>query len=181
MTRRRISPSAVEMRGEIESSSTEVCVETPASARHFAEPCTSDLTKVPHNALHLRLCIPRAMAHPFPYTYYSCDCYDSKVTTISAKRTSQPPPAEDEDERTFDPRSPRSNYSLYPLEHLLYCEDCQQIRCPRCVIEETLNWFCPSCLFEVPSSVVKSDGNRYGELPCLNSIEHFKARTWIGC
>ncbi|KAF2024944.1 dynactin-like protein Arp1 p62 subunit RO2 [Setomelanomma holmii] len=66
----------------------------------------------------------------------------------------------DEEDGTFDPRNPRSNYSLYPIEHLLYCEDCLQIRCPRCVIEETLNWYCPSCLFEVPSSVVKSDGNR---------------------
>lgn len=102
----------------------------------------------------------RVMAQMFPYTYYSCDCYDSNVTSVPAKRSSKPPPAEDEDERTFDPRSPRSNYSLYPLEHLLYCEDCRQIRCPRCVLEETLNWFCPSCLFEVPSSVVKSDGNR---------------------
>ncbi|KAF2477072.1 dynactin Arp1 p62 subunit RO2 [Lindgomyces ingoldianus] len=100
------------------------------------------------------------MAQPFPYTYYSCDCYDSKITPNPSKRASQPPPADDEDERTFDPRNPRSNYSLYPLEHLLYCEDCQQIRCQRCVIEETLNWFCPSCLFEVPSSVIKSDGNR---------------------
>ncbi|KAF2201830.1 hypothetical protein GQ43DRAFT_20103 [Delitschia confertaspora ATCC 74209] len=99
------------------------------------------------------------MAQPFPYTYYVCDCYDSK-TKVSAKRSSQPPPADDEDERTFDPRNPRSNYSLYPLEHLLYCEDCQQIRCSRCVIEETLNWYCPSCLFEVPSSLVKSEGNR---------------------
>ncbi|KAF2175662.1 dynactin Arp1 p62 subunit RO2 [Zopfia rhizophila CBS 207.26] len=100
------------------------------------------------------------MAQPFPYTYYSCDCYDSKTASIPTKRSSQPPPPEDEDERTFDPRNPRSNYSLYPLEHLLYCEDCQQIRCPRCVIEETLNWFCPSCLFEVPSSMIKSEGNR---------------------
>ncbi|ORY06130.1 dynactin-like protein Arp1 p62 subunit RO2 [Clohesyomyces aquaticus] len=100
------------------------------------------------------------MAQPFPYTYYSCDCYDSKVAPNPPKRASQPPPADDEDERTFDPRNARSNYSLYPLEHLLYCEDCQQIRCQRCVIEETLNWFCPSCLFEVPSSVIKSDGNR---------------------
>lgn len=100
------------------------------------------------------------MSQSFPYTYYSCDCYDTNATTAAAKRTSQPPTAEDEDERTFDPRSPRANYSLYPLEHLLYCEDCQQIRCPRCVIEETLNWFCPSCLFEVPSSVIKTDGNR---------------------
>ncbi|KAF2875635.1 dynactin-like protein Arp1 p62 subunit RO2 [Massariosphaeria phaeospora] len=98
------------------------------------------------------------MAQPFPYTYYACDCFDSN-TAASASRAAQTP-ADDEDARTFDPRSPRSNYALYPLEHLLYCEDCQQIRCPRCVIEETLNWYCPSCLFEVPSSVVKSDGNR---------------------
>ncbi|KAF2275521.1 uncharacterized protein EI97DRAFT_494765 [Westerdykella ornata] len=101
------------------------------------------------------------MAYTFPYTYYSCSCHETRISPGASKRSSHPPPAEDEeDEQTFDPKNPRSNYSLYPLEHLLYCEDCRQIRCPRCVIEETLNWFCPSCLFEVPSSVVKSDGNR---------------------
>ncbi|KAF1958118.1 hypothetical protein CC80DRAFT_558856 [Byssothecium circinans] len=99
------------------------------------------------------------MAQPFPYTYYACDCYDNN-TPLPSKRASQILAEAEEDERDFDPRNPRSNYSLYPLEHLLYCEDCQQIRCPRCVTEETLNWYCPSCLFEVPSSVVKSDGNR---------------------
>jgi len=99
------------------------------------------------------------MAQSFPYTYYACDCFDSTTTTAS-KRASQILAEAEEDERDFDRRSPRANYSLFPLEHLLYCEDCQQIRCPRCVIEETLNWYCPSCLFEVPSSVVKSDGNR---------------------
>lgn len=98
------------------------------------------------------------MAQAFPYTYYACDCFDS--TTTTTKRASQLLAGADEEDRNFDPRHPRSNYALYPLEHLLYCEDCQQIRCPRCVIEETLNWYCPSCLFEVPSSVVKSDGNR---------------------
>ena len=99
------------------------------------------------------------MAQTFPYTYYACDCYDSNTST-TAKRASQLLADADDEDVTFDPRSRRSNYALYPLEHLLYCEDCQQIRCPRCVIEETLNWYCPSCLFEVPSSVVKSDGNR---------------------
>ncbi|KAH9873349.1 hypothetical protein J1614_005747 [Plenodomus biglobosus] len=100
------------------------------------------------------------MAQAFPYTYYACDCFDSNAAVTSTKRASQLLAAAEEDEGTFDPQSPRANYSLYPLEHLLYCEDCQQIRCPRCVIEETLNWYCPHCLFEVPSSVVKSDGNR---------------------
>jgi dynactin-4 len=99
------------------------------------------------------------MANAFPYTYYACDCFDSNSTT-SARRASPSLADADEEDGTFDPRNPRSNYALFPLEHLLYCEDCQQIRCPRCVIEETLNWYCPSCLFEVPSSVVKSDGNR---------------------
>lgn len=99
------------------------------------------------------------MAQAFPYTYYACDCFDSNNVTAT-KQTSHVLAATDDEEETLDPRNPRSNFALYPLEHLLYCEDCLQIRCPRCVIEETLNWYCPNCLFEVPSSVVKSDGNR---------------------
>ncbi|KAF3918502.1 hypothetical protein ABW21_db0205681 [Orbilia brochopaga] len=68
---------------------------------------------------------------------------------------------EDEDgENNFDPRDPRAAFSLFPIENLLYCEDCHQIRCPRCVQDEIVCWYCPSCLFEVPSSTVKSDGNR---------------------
>lgn len=103
------------------------------------------------------------MAQAFPYTFYSCPCVDTSTPSsrVRDKRSSQYSiHANEEDERTFDPRNPRSNYSLYPLEHLLYCEDCHQIRCPRCVSEEVITWFCPSCLFEVPSSNVRSDGNR---------------------
>ncbi|CAL5867559.1 uncharacterized protein PFLUO_LOCUS1778 [Penicillium psychrofluorescens] len=74
---------------------------------------------------------------------------------------------EDEEEQTFDPRSPRSNFSLYPPEQLLYCEDCHQIKCPRCITEEIVSWYCPNCLFETPSSMVKSDGNRCGR-NCFN-------------
>ncbi|KAL5116425.1 hypothetical protein ACEQ8H_005661 [Pleosporales sp. CAS-2024a] len=129
------------------------------------------------------------MAQSFPYTYYACDCFESNTPTL-AKRASHNPAEADEEDRTFDPRSPRANYALYPLEHLMYCEDCQQIRCPRCVIEETLNWYCPSCLFEVPSSVVKSDGNRctrncFNCPVCVspltvNSIENPEAPTATG-
>lgn len=63
-------------------------------------------------------------------------------------------------EDEFNPHNARSNYSLYPYSHLLYCDECQQIRCPKCWTDEITAWYCPSCLFEVPSSVVKSDGNR---------------------
>ena len=98
-----------------------------------------------------KLPITRAMIS-FPYTYISCPCTDA----------GNAPPDDDEEEQewTFDPSSPRANYSLYPLEHLMYCEDCHQIRCPRCTIEEIVCWYCPTCLFEMPSSMLRSDGYR---------------------
>lgn len=105
------------------------------------------------------------MASAAPYTYIQCPCSSSSSATDSTSDTSGTAAESGEDgygddDRTFDPRAPRSNYSLYPLEHLMYCGDCQQIRCQRCVNEEIVTYYCPSCLFEVPSSNIKSEGNR---------------------
>ncbi|KAF7729555.1 hypothetical protein EC973_004230 [Apophysomyces ossiformis] len=52
-----------------------------------------------------------------------------------------------------------SNY-LYPLSRLYFCEDCHQIRCPSCVQDEIVCYYCPNCLFEVPTASVKSEKNR---------------------
>lgn len=99
------------------------------------------------------------MTFTAPYTYIQCPC-----SSDQADRDSRGEPAQDatenNGEHTFNPRAPRSNYSLYPLEYLLYCEECQQIRCPKCVNEEVVTYFCPNCLFEVPSSNLRSEGNR---------------------
>src|SRR5689334_5970004 len=116
------------------------------------------------------------MARPFPYTFISCPCAETSPTPPSAPTTNrlskdlsnlalgahQQHEDEDTDEegKTFDPRSPRANYSLYPPEHLLYCEDCHQIKCPRCITEEIVCYYCPNCLFETPSSMARSEGNR---------------------
>ncbi|KAK8088795.1 dynactin p62 family protein [Apiospora hydei] len=104
------------------------------------------------------------MASFTPYTYIQCPCFDLSNQTRhsdgSPSPTSQDLPEDDDEDHAFDPRSPRSNYSLYPLEYLLYCVDCHQIRCPRCVSEELVTIYCPSCLFEVGSSSVKTEGNR---------------------
>lgn len=43
-----------------------------------------------------------------------------------------------------------ANY-LYPLSRLYFCEDCHQIRCPSCVQDEIVSYYCPNCLFEVLS------------------------------
>ncbi|KAL8852088.1 MAG: hypothetical protein Q9221_003018 [Calogaya cf. arnoldii] len=93
----------------------------------------------------------------FPYTYISCPCTD---VSVPVKKESELETNDEEQERTFDPRSLRTSYSLYPLDHLMYCEDCQQIRCSRCTIEEIVCWYCPGCLFEIPTSQIKSEGNR---------------------
>ncbi|KAK3295208.1 dynactin subunit 4 [Chaetomium fimeti] len=105
------------------------------------------------------------MAALTPYTYIQCPCSD--FSTLGRPSDPNPPTGTEaevdddgDDDRTFDPRAPRANYSLYPLEYLLYCEDCHQIRCPRCIAEEIVTYYCPNCLFEVPSSNLKSEGNR---------------------
>lgn len=103
------------------------------------------------------------MASLYPYTYISCPCSNSIGKIVHSKRASREIELEDEneeEEKTFDPRHPRSNFSLFPPEHLLYCEECHDIKCPRCVTEEIICWYCPSCLFEVPSSTVRADNNR---------------------
>ncbi|BCR85583.1 putative dynactin Arp1 p62 subunit RO2 [Aspergillus chevalieri] len=117
------------------------------------------------------------MSRPFPYTYISCPCADTPVPDPARKRRSRESPQkanpdapgtdekgtimeDEEEEQTFDPRCPRSNFSLYPPEQLLYCEDCHQIKCPRCITEEIVCWYCPNCLFETPSSMVRSESNR---------------------
>lgn len=96
----------------------------------------------------------------FPYFYIRCPCTDVSTPIKGQYRPSNGSEEDEEEERTFDPKSPRANFSLYPLEHLQYCEDCHEIRCPRCIIEEIACWYCPSCLFELPSTIVKGDGCR---------------------
>ncbi len=105
------------------------------------------------------------MAVTFPYTYISCPCSDAsqRALSTSRKRSSRDVDLDEEiqdDEDSFDPRHPRSAFSLFPPEHLLYCEECQEIKCPRCVTEEINAVYCPDCLFESPRVMVRGEGNR---------------------
>ena len=100
-----------------------------------------------------------SMAMSFPYSFFSCPCTDG-ATSATIPGASEEQADEEEEEKTFNPKSQRTNFSLYPLDHLMWCEDCHDIKCSRCTVEEIVCWYCPSCLFEVPSSTVKSEGNR---------------------
>lgn len=105
------------------------------------------------------------MSHSLPHTLYTCPC--TKNSTAQElfdrppRRTEEASDEDEEEEQTFNPKSPRAKFALYPLEHLLFCNECHEIRCPRCYYEEALYFYCPTCLFEVQTNVVKCETNRY--------------------
>ncbi|KAM6494079.1 Dynactin subunit 4 [Amanita muscaria] len=76
-----------------------------------------------------------------PSVQYHCPCLASAPV---------PPP----------PHLPSSSYSFHPLHTLFFCEECDAIRCNRCVSVEVSTYYCPNCLFEVPSASVRAEKNR---------------------
>ncbi|WVR03969.1 hypothetical protein IAU60_000968 [Kwoniella sp. DSM 27419] len=58
------------------------------------------------------------------------------------------------------PSYPSSSSSYHPLDRLYFCEECDAIRCDLCVAFEVASYFCPNCLFDVPSANVRADKNR---------------------
>lgn len=98
--------------------------------------------------------------------HYACPCTDiSHPPTIIAEKqsdNSQPETIQEEAEEAipFNPHDPRANFALYPVEHLLFCTECHEFRCPRCSYEEALTAFCPSCLQERSRESVRTESNR---------------------
>ncbi|KDE05576.1 hypothetical protein MVLG_04071 [Microbotryum lychnidis-dioicae p1A1 Lamole] len=74
---------------------------------------------------------------------FHCPCCEP----VSVKR---PPPSE----------APLSTFGHHELSSLLFCEECDAIRCSTCVAFEIACWYCPTCLFEVPSASVRGEKNR---------------------
>ncbi|KAK8861408.1 hypothetical protein IAR55_002227 [Kwoniella newhampshirensis] len=58
------------------------------------------------------------------------------------------------------PSYPSSSSSFSPLSNLYFCEECDAIRCNLCVAVEVASYFCPNCLFDVPTANVRADKNR---------------------
>ncbi|KAF9262854.1 hypothetical protein L218DRAFT_973290 [Marasmius fiardii PR-910] len=78
---------------------------------------------------------------PAPSILYHCPCLSTSPV---------PPP----------PHLPSSSYSFHPLHTLFFCEECDAVRCNRCVSVEVSGYYCPNCLFEVPSASVRAEKNR---------------------
>ncbi|EKM51670.1 uncharacterized protein PHACADRAFT_150266 [Phanerochaete carnosa HHB-10118-sp] len=59
------------------------------------------------------------------------------------------------------PNLASSSYSFHALHNLYFCEECDAIRCNHCVMVEVSGYYCPNCLFEVPSASVRAEKTRY--------------------
>ncbi|KAG2362943.1 dynactin p62 family-domain-containing protein [Suillus spraguei] len=78
-----------------------------------------------------------------PTIHYYCPCQ-----SVDSAQT--PPP----------PHMASSSASFHPLHSLFLCEECDAVRCNRCVSIEVSGYYCPNCLFEVPSASVRAEKNR---------------------
>lgn len=106
--------------------------------------------------------------------HYACPCTDiTRSPTFEAFATTEDTAQEQEvqqaeqDDSPFNPHTTRANFALHPLEHLLFCTECNDLRCPRCYYEEALSYYCPSCLQDRTSTSVKTESNR-----CPQSCHH---------
>ncbi|KAG8711875.1 hypothetical protein FRC09_020373 [Ceratobasidium sp. 395] len=81
-----------------------------------------------------------------PTLHYHCAC----SSTLIAGSARQPPL----------PTLESSNAEFHSLNSLYFCEECDTVRCPRCVSLEVSGYYCPNCLFEVPSASVRGEKNR---------------------
>ena len=86
-----------------------------------------------------------------PNVSYHCPCLSSDPV---------PPP----------PNTPSSSYCFHPLYELFFCEECDAIRCNRCVSVEVSGYYCPNCLFEVPSASVRAEKNRCVSIFCYRTV-----------
>ncbi|KAF9220883.1 dynactin p62 [Gyrodon lividus] len=81
----------------------------------------------------------------WPSIQYYCPCMSATNLNVQT-----PPP----------PTLASSSASFHPLHNLYFCEECDAVRCNRCVSVEVSGYYCPNCLFEVPSASVRAEKNR---------------------
>ncbi|KAG5519346.1 hypothetical protein PMAC_001971 [Pneumocystis sp. 'macacae'] len=82
----------------------------------------------------------------FPYVHIYCPCSDSSINL--QKRNIPFSNSLEIPNNKINTENPRTSFSFHPLQNLYFCKECYVIRCPRCIQEETISYFCPNCLFE---------------------------------
>ncbi|KAJ1962243.1 hypothetical protein GGI12_002762 [Dipsacomyces acuminosporus] len=97
-----------------------------------------------------------------PGVLYYCPCAGSMSISDAAQESDEAKQVsmQEEDEKLpVAANSPALPLRASPIEDLYYCDDCNEIRCSRCVVEEPAGYHCPNCLFDVPTASVRSENN----------------------
>ncbi|KAJ2716392.1 hypothetical protein H4R19_000672 [Coemansia spiralis] len=94
---------------------------------------------------------------------YRCPC-TACFDTEAAAAPEQQPAGSDDASAADVPAGDAGPQALgalhtWPIEALYYCDDCSEVRCPQCVVEEPAGYHCPNCLFDVPTASVRSEHN----------------------
>lgn len=77
------------------------------------------------------------------------------------------------------PDRPSASSSYHDLHSLYFCEECDAIKCERCVSTEISCYFCPHCLFEVPNASVRAELNRCVQTASLSSLSTVSRLTLL--
>lgn len=64
----------------------------------------------------------------------------------------------------YDSGNNSDPHGSHSLSRLYFCDSCDEIRCPKCTQDEIVCYYCPNCLFDVPTASVKSDKHKYATL-----------------
>lgn len=115
----------------------------------------------------------------FPWVDIICPCHEDNdlsfkneaalnpLGSVSGSEKSPEGSATTNDDKPDDkpgksviPKALWDPFSRHKLDYLYFCEHCQTIKCHRCIDEEVVCRYCPTCLFEVTSATARSEGNR---------------------
>ncbi|KAH6597620.1 hypothetical protein BASA61_003073 [Batrachochytrium salamandrivorans] len=116
-----------------------------------------------------------------PFVRYQCHCAGQSIfEPISRSRTNHSRQGGDRAEvegkehrqshspsHQSPPAVPANSLELHSIELLLFCTVCNQLRCDGCTTQEVSCCYCPNCMFEVPTTSVKTERGSCGR-NCFN-------------
>ncbi|KAK5665668.1 hypothetical protein QVD99_007318 [Batrachochytrium dendrobatidis] len=103
-----------------------------------------------------------------PFIRYQCHCSGQDILQSITKSTSQ----DGTDSTTADfvqsaPLLPVNGLQVHTLDRLLFCSVCNELKCDGCVSQEVSCCYCPNCMFEVPTTSIKTERGSCGR-NCFN-------------
>lgn len=60
----------------------------------------------------------------------------------------------------FDSGNTSDTHGSQSLSRLYFCDSCDEIRCSKCTQDEIVCYYCPNCLFDVPTASVKMEKHK---------------------